>query len=389
MGKTNKPLCGTCEVLAPYKERCTIPLEGSTSTQDVYLSYDGKTKRCKSVYISRKTTLVTDSHHKFKGTVSVNDGIPTGLWNSVTCRPFINFPVPYIIKEHDGTVCTDDCIVMTQLFDGTSPMTTVANPCLGLDSSTTLIGDSSERFVKGTFPVYPVTASPEDIDNVVTMYKIVSKGSYRIRVTVQATKIVDDSVPDDTLFTKIVAVDDVTSCDYRVPLCFTTFKLCPLGNGAPFGTGDDQVAPTFVTYVKNACGEYSLGLFHGLVATFTGGQVFPDDCAPETINLELPCYTMVGAHGEGCPFLTSADLTEKFGDVACRQYWANATAVEDSPDITLVLTVDGIVVPGELTHAAKDKLVHAMSESLVHMWRKAVNSFNTLMDAYVLAVNPP
>jgi len=386
MGKNSKPKCGTCEVLCPYQSKCVIPLEPECGTQDMYVSYDGKSKRCKSVYISRKYSLVTDSHHKFKGTVGVNDGVPTGLWNSVSCRPFVNYQVPFFLKESNGSVQNDNIIVLSQLFDGAPSMTAIANPVLGLDTNTTLIGDSSDSFVKGVFSIFPITASQFDVEDTVTMYKIVQKGSYRLRVTVQATKIVDDSVPDDTLFTKIVAIDDITSCDYRVPLCFTTYKLCPLGTGAPFGVGTENIAPVFMTFVKNACCEYSVGFFHGLAAGFPAGQLFPDDSVDTTVHFELPSYSMVGANENGCPFVSPASLSEMYGDLLARKIYADQTSVAASTAELILEIAATPVLPGDLTNVQKDLLVHANSEALVDTWRQGVNSFNATMEGYVTSL---
>lgn len=384
MGK-KKPNCGTCELLCKYKPGCVIPFEEPCSNKDMYVSYDGKTKFCKSVRISLKYTHIINSIHRINGTFGVNDGVPSAEWNNVSCSPYVSYPVPFYLEEIECNTRSDNIIVASQMFDGTTSMETVANPVLGLDTNSLVVGDSSDRFMKDVFSVYPISASQYDVDDNVSVYRIFSKGTYKMRVTVQATKIVDPLVTnEDLLFTKVLCVEDISCCDYRVPLMFNTFQLKPLSVGTPFGTTDLTTAPVYMTFVKNKCCEYFMGLFHGIAADFPAGQFFPDPCAEDPVEFELPSYNIIAAAGEGCPFVSPSTLTTMYSGTVCRQLFANACSVSDDPNLDLQLEIGGVpITPGNMTTVQKEQVVYAMSEALVNCWRTAVNTFNDMMVALV------
>jgi hypothetical protein len=384
MGK-KKPECGTCEKLFKYQAGCTIPFETPCSNKDMYVSYDGKTKFCKSVRISIKYTHIINSIHKVNGTFGVNNGVPSANWNDVTCAPYVSYPVPFYLQEIDGNTRNDNIIVASQLFDGTTSMENVANPVLGLDTNSIVVGDSSDRFMKDVFSVYPVTASKFDVDDNVTTYMIYAKGSYKMKVVVQATRLVDSNVTsDDLMFTKVVCVEDLSCCDYRVRLLFNTFQMKPLSTGTPFGGTDLTSAPVFITFVKNKCCEYFMGLFHGVAAEFPAGQSFPDKEAEDPVEFELPSYNVIAAAGEGCPFVSPATLTSVYADNVTRQLFANSCTLADDPDLGLQLEIGGApITPGNMTTVQKEQVVYAMSEALINCWRTAVNVFNDAMVALV------
>ena len=382
MGKKSLPKCGTCEPVCPYQAKCSIPYEPCPSTDGMYINIGNGEKYCKSVFISNKFTTITNSLYNFKGTVGVNSGIPTAVWNNATCTPFVSYPVPYYLQEMDGNTKNNNMILMSQVYDGNNSQVAVADPVLATDSNTTIIADVADRFVKGVMSIFPVTASKFDVDDNVSMFKIISKGTVKLRVTVQATRVVT-AASDETMFTKVIAVDDISNPCCKIPLSFTTFRVQSLGEN-PVPSEVDPVedyAPVYMTFVKNSCCEFSVGFFHGLAADVPAGQVYPAVDAEDPIEYEWPDYTMVGAMGDGCPLNEPNQLTSLYCGVLADQIFSMEGALNSSTVATLKLldSMDAEVQPGNLTSAEKMSLVNSASESLVNMWRQGVNAFNAFI----------
>ena len=378
MGKSKAktlPECGTCEPLCPKMEKCLIPYQKMPSLDGMYINFGTGETFCKSVMYSNCYTTVTNSLHNFSGTVGVNDGIPTAVWNNAACEPYVNFPVPYYLREVDGNTKNNNIVILTSLYDGNNKQLVVTKPTLSLDSNTTVIGDVSDRFVKGVFPIFPITASTLDVSDTKSMFHYVTRGTIDIAVSVQSTKWAGQG---DTLFTKIVEVLDVTNPCCKVPLAFTTFKL------QSFGSSEDPGTPEFMTFIKNACCEFSVGLYHGLSAESEPGQIYPDD--DEDVEYEWPDYNMVGAKGHGCPLSEPNQLTSLFATDLLNGIYATQSSMIDSSIANLKLMNGAVeVTPGNLTSAQKLQLVQDTSESLVDMWRDGTTVFN----AFIVSLKPP
>lgn len=369
MGNNKLPQCGTCEPMCQYAPKCAIPYAAEPSTEGMYVNFGNGGKYCKSIYYSNKYTTITNSLYNVSGTFGVNEGIPVAVWNDVTCCAYSQFPVPYYLQGQDGNTETCQVIYLVSVYDGNNPQTTTASPVLGLDSKTTVIGDTSDMFVKGVFPIFPVSASENDIDDTTTQYHIVTNGLIDISVKVGATKV---SGQGDTMFTEVLEVNDVINVFCKVPLCFSTFRLRHLGTEVAEDT------PVYMTFIKNACKEFSVGLLHGIAGTFTAGQNFPSDDAE--VSFEWTSYKMVGAKGQGCPLGTPTNVADKLVKSFFNDIYAASSSLSTSTVATLSLLAAGVPIsPGELTAAQQLQVVADSSASLVAMWRAGVVAFNAFI----------
>lgn len=375
MGKSNNkkclPLCGSCEPRYQYRPQCVIPRACAPSCEGVYVNLCDRSLYCKSVFYSDNYTTITNSIYAVSGTFGVNSGVPVAIWDEAGCEPYATFPIPFYLQElyKNSNTANETITILSAIYDGNNSQTTVSAPKLGLDSKTTAIGDTADRFVKSAFPIYPVSASQLDVDGSVSMFLIVSTGGINIRVTVAATKWQGYG---DTMFTKVVGVDDITNPCCRVPLNFTTFRL------QSFGTPDDDPTPVFFTFVMNSCSEFSLGLFHGLAAATPAGSYFPSD--DSDVEFTWPQYNMVGVKGGPCPLADVDSLNAKFGKQMLDNTYAAMASLFGSGNVTINMLLGAVVTaPGDFTVANIQQMVHDSSESLVNMWRTGVNDFNVFL----------
>lgn len=376
MVNSKLPKCGTCEPTCPYQPRCQIPYAAEPSTDGMYINFGNGGKYCKSVFYSNRYTTVVNSLYNISGTFGVNEGVPVAVWDDVTQTAYTQYPVPYYLQGQDGNTQNSQVIYLTSLFDGPNPQTTVAAPILGEDSKTTVVGDTSDLFIKGVFPIFPVSAAVGDVDDVYTQFHIVTNGLIDLAVKVGATKVAGRT----DMFTEVVEVLDVANLYCKVPLCVKTFRLMPLG------VVPATDPPVYMSFVKNACKEFSVGLLHGKAGTFEAGQTFPD--ADSDTTFEWVSYRMVGAKGHGCPMSSPEKTTADMATTLFSNVFATASTLEDSTVATLGLSTVGTtpapVTPGDLTTAQQNTMVGESSNSLVKMWATGVDTFNAFLLALAL-----
>lgn len=377
MGKSSKksnqclPPCGSCEPMYPYRPQCAIPRSCEPSCEGIYVNLCDRSLYCKSVFYSDNYTTITNSVYAISGTFGVNNGVPVAIWDEAACEAYVQFPIPFYLQElgKNSNTASEAITILTALYDGNNQQSAVAAPALGVDCKTTAIGDTTGRFVKSAFPIFPVSASIQDIDGNVSMFHIVSSAGIDIRVSVAATKFQGFG---ESLFTKVVAVEDITNPCCKVPLNFSTFRL------QSFGTEDAQATPVFFTFVMNSCCEFSLGLFHGDAAGTPAASIFPAD--DSNTEFTWPQYNMVGVKGGPCPLADVDTLNGKFGRQMLDTIYAQMSSLFGSANVTLQMLLGAVVTPpGDLTTVQIQQMVHDSSESLVQMWRDGVTDFNAFL----------
>lgn len=341
----------------------------------MYVNLGNGSLFCKSVYYSNRFTAVTNSIYGVNGIFGVNKGVPVAVWNSVTNAAYSQYPVPYYLQGQDGNTTNSQVIYLGSIYDGPNPQITLAAPQMFVDTNLTMIGDSSDLFAKDVIPLFPVSASQEDLDGTVSQYHIVTNGVVDIRVKVAATQVA--SFPGN-LYTYVSEVDDITNVACPVPLAISTFRLKAIGS-------TNLANAVYMTFIKNGCMEFSVGLLHGIVGTFGGGGVYPPPNAP--VAYQWTPINMIGLKGQGCPIMPPdvllSDLSKSFFD----DIYAAQSVMMGNTVATLGLLPGGAlpsVTPGTLTSAQRQTVITSASEAMVTMWNTVVTDFN----AYILSLQP-
>ena len=381
MGKSKKNCCTPCVPCEPRKKYvpdCCIPLSSTQCCDPMYIGLCDGSVYCQETTVPDNNTRILDTRFNVDIVVSVNQGIPTGVFDNGNCTPLSNFPVPYYLQELSGNTRCDDVLLVNNVLNCKCDQTDIAKPVLGEDTSIAVVGDLGNRFALNPIPMFFVTASTGDTDCTYSMFRIKRPVlCMDLRITTQAATIAGLT---ETV-TKVVCVEDITS-PCRVPLQFTTFRVLPLES---FDDNIDshQVNPVFWTLVKNTCCKYSVALVHGVAVDTTAGLRYPRDdeccCSDDSVEVEWPCYTLVAGKGKGCSVKEPSCLVKLFDCVLFNGIYAISSVLSESTVATLDLISVATslpVTPGDLTASQRNTMIKEASLSLVQMWATAIDAFN-------------
>lgn len=382
MGKDKKklPACSPCTTRCEYAPACQIPDEPCPSYNGVYRTPCSGVTYCQVTNVPRNCTRVCDSRYSVDWTISVNQGVPSGVYDNDRCGPLLTAPVPYVLQEMLGNTKSNSLVVCTSAYTGCGQSTTVEAPKLGVDYDNMIVADSGDMFFIGAIPMYFVTAALTDLDNIASVFSFCNPSILlNINVAVQAAEYVGET----DLLTKVVCVENMAgTCP--VELCTKTFRMKPIEDFEN-PTPEQVVDPVLVTMVLSDCGKFSAGFVHGKAVDTTSGVVY----GTGTKVIEWDMYTMVvGKSDSPCAVSDPSFLVKTFECALFGGIYTHQMSLVNSTIVTLaLLTVPGgvAIAPGNLESHQRKTAVKESSLSMVKMWADGVDAFNTFIKDVVNA----
>lgn len=377
MGKKSSqtPVCGTCQPLCAYTPKCTIPFAAEQSPAGMYVNMGNGSLFCMSVYYSNRFTNMTNSVYSIDGIFGVNKGLPIAVWDNVTNAAYVQYPVPYALQGQDGNTLNGQIIYINSLLNGNVSMMTVNPPVISTDTTVTMIGDTSDLFTKDAFPLFSASASAQDINGKVTSYRFTTNGIIDIRVRAANTTIKIANV--DTEVTYISEVDDITDPACPVSLWTSTFKVIPLGRNIDNSGTAPTIPPVYMTFVRNACREFSVGIVHGISGSFDPGQSFPSSTHP---SIEWKPMTMLGIKGQGCPIQPMDTVQSDLAKTLFKTIFSYQQMIISEPSNSLTLSVNSTPLAiGEVTIPQREQIIYDSSLAMVDAWSDYIADFNSFI----------
>lgn len=373
-----KKICQPCQPNVKYVPKCVIPQSTCGPTDNLFQTICNGSVYRQSVTSPDSTTHVLDTRFGVDMIVSVNNGIPSSIFNVGTCSPSVDYPVPVYLQEISGNTKSDDYIYINNVLDSAADQTEITVPELGVSTNTALVGDVGNRFNTGVVPMYNVTSSTSDTGGTYSVFTICNPSLHlNLRVTTYAVTLAGEDNP----ITRVKCVEEMSTGSCPTSLCFNTFRMAPI---AP--PPESSAGPVEVTFVKNLCGQFSIGLVHGKAADTVAGQFYPR-CEDEDdqVEIEWESYNMVVCRGTGCPSVDPSQLVNAYDNNLFNEIYATASSLVTSSVANVVIELkDGSKIePGNLKVSQRAAMTKESSDSLVVMYSASIDKFNQ----YIRQVN--
>lgn len=374
-----KKNCKSCAPSYKYTPKCVIPQSTCWPTDNLLQTPCNGSVYRQSVTSPDSTTHVLDTRFGVDMIVSVNNGIPSSIFNVGTCSPSVDYPVPVFLQEISGNTKSDDYIYLNNVLDPAANQTEILSPELGVSTTTALVGDVGNRFALGVIPMYNVTSSTSDTGGTYSTFTICNPNHFiNLRITTHSVTLAGEDLP----ITRVKCVEDISpDCPSGTALHFNTFRMAALSPSGEANTGTVEV-----TFVKNVCGEFSIGLVHGQAADTVAGQCYPrQDDDDEQVQIEWETYNMVVCRGTGCPSVDPSQLVNIYDNNLFNGIYSTASSLVNSTIANVIIELkDGTKIePGNLKVSERAIMTKESSESLVQMYFDSIDKFNQ----YIRQVN--
>lgn len=331
-------------------------------------------------------------------------GVAKGAYNNKSAEYITSYPVPVALSQSSGNVGYGNNMYLTPYRSKDGLVGSSGDPSLLDEMRTMVIGDTCDLFEHCPMPLYIVGSSEDDNEYQHTSIRI-NDDELCIDIKVETSSFLQGTVGATNQVTQVEKVFDLTK---RKKGCkdFKCLKFCTFLLHTVYDV-NVPAAHIYITFVKNSCGKFYIGLLHGAAAAAVdvpAGGIFPKPkCSGNYKAVTWEKYTIVPVPIKCKSAIRSDDLREKVLEAFYESVSVAQTTITPNIDIAIggggvrmviFESSDTVVIDDTTTIAAQtavenlttaNKIVsyNYASDALITAFVSAITAFNALLASLV------